>query len=566
MARLTHAEFITAISLELQDSSNAIFKTTELPTILADAVEEYSAYDPFKTRETLTTTASKDLSIAGIDNLLSIEELEYEVDKIPRQFRNWTEHYTGVISMLIDRTPAASQTVYAYCNKVHKIPSFTDLAGEVDLIAGYAAGISTIHVDNLGSADRLLTDMEFTIASDSTGTVYRLTEDTLLASNEGDITFTPALAEAIADGDVVTFANSSLRNHHQERLIVALAAARAILSKGVSLLSEGSNTIAVLATINTAIGNMTTRITQAITDIASARTAVGLAPAIILEANTSIDNMAAQISLAVTDIASGRTAAGLAPAILLEANTLIDNMAARITQAIADIASGRTAVDKVDALITSANGALAKIDTEVGQALADLDTGRALINDINKGGPGVPGEYARYASGDVQNARGYLEEAVGYMRQGAADESVSGSYGSLAVRELNAAVASLNEASGLLRQVAADINLANTYGALAVRQLNTSSENLRQANGFLAQARADESVAGTYGGVAIRELNVANSSLAQAGGYIQKISAGLRVAQTVRLYREEGERRLALVQRELRRLRKPKFSMALPRA
>ncbi len=166
--------------------------------------------------------------------------------------------------------------------------------------------------------------------------------------------------------------------------------------------------------------------------------------------------------------------------VLTTINTTIGNMSAGITQAINDLNSGRTEVAKTVDLIADANTALGKVDIEVTKSLFDRDTGRVLIDQINVGG-NVSADYANYASSNIQSARGYLEEAVGYLRQ----------------------------------------------------------------------ATADESVGSSYGASAIKELNMANSYLTQAGGYIQRISAGLSIAQTGKLYREEGQNRLTLVLREL---------------
>jgi hypothetical protein len=95
--------------------------------------------------------------------------------------------------------------------------------------------------------------------------------------------------------------------------------------------------------------------------------------------------------------------------------------------------------------------------------------------------------YVQYAQGDVNNARGYLDEAIGYLRQASSDDSVGASYGALAAHE----------------------------------------------------------------------LSTANASLNKANGYFGQISAGLRVAQTARLFREEGERRLTLAKQKLQGLASP---------
>ncbi len=130
------------------------------------------------------------------------------------------------------------ELAYLYCAKIHKVPAVTDLAGAVDLPASsYTAGVRTIHIDNMGSTDLLEEDWTFTIASDGTGTVYRLTKDTTLANNEGDITFEPGLAEDVADGVVVTFDNSTLELR-LEPLFINLVAALAAFSNPMKLMIQ----------------------------------------------------------------------------------------------------------------------------------------------------------------------------------------------------------------------------------------------------------------------------------------------------------------------------------------
>lgn len=145
---------------------------------------------------------------------------------------NHTEGTTHVT----DTDIVIPQLAYLYVAKAHNMPPLTDLAGEVDLVAGYAAGLRTIHIDGMGASDTLYKDYLFTLENDGSGTVYRLTEDTTLASNEGDITFMPGLAEAVADNDDITFKNSTL-NPRLETLFIDLVAARAAISMSTKFIN-----------------------------------------------------------------------------------------------------------------------------------------------------------------------------------------------------------------------------------------------------------------------------------------------------------------------------------------
>mgnify|MGYP001560853221 CR=1 FL=1 len=149
-------------------------------------------------------------------------------------------NHTTATTHVTDTDIYKPELAYLYCAKAHKVPTLTDLAGAVDLVAGYAAGLRTIHIDGMGASDTLEKDMLFTIASDGSGTIYRLTEDTTLATNEGDIIFEPGLAEAIADDDVVTFKNSTL-TPRLETLLIDLVAARS----AISIATKFINTVTV---------------------------------------------------------------------------------------------------------------------------------------------------------------------------------------------------------------------------------------------------------------------------------------------------------------------------------
>ncbi|KKK86223.1 hypothetical protein LCGC14_2765410, partial [marine sediment metagenome] len=91
--------------------------------------------------------------------------------------------------------------VWLYCRKVHTLTTLTDLAGAIDLVAGYAAGAVLIHVDALGSGT-IPKNTILTIAGVSGS--YRVTADATIGANETDITISPGLAGRAPNNVVVT--------------------------------------------------------------------------------------------------------------------------------------------------------------------------------------------------------------------------------------------------------------------------------------------------------------------------------------------------------------------------
>ncbi len=119
------------------------------------------------------------------------------------------------------------ELAYLYCAKAHKVPVVSDLAGQAN--ATTAAGLVTLALKSLSNEGTIEAGTTFTVASDGTTTHYTLLKDIVLSSGTGTATFTPALAEAVAGDDVVTFDNSTL-TPALETLLIDLVAARSALS------------------------------------------------------------------------------------------------------------------------------------------------------------------------------------------------------------------------------------------------------------------------------------------------------------------------------------------------
>ncbi len=128
--------------------------------------------------------------------------------------------------------------VFVWFNKRQRVSQLTDLLGAIDLVAGYAAGSTTLHVDDFASAETIAEGTLLTIAG--IRGIYTVTKDALLASNEIDITIWPGIESAAAENDVITIIGSTL-NSRLERVAVELCAARAALSKHSNFISTGGS-------------------------------------------------------------------------------------------------------------------------------------------------------------------------------------------------------------------------------------------------------------------------------------------------------------------------------------
>src|SRR3990172_8401331 len=130
-----------------EDSANYRWTDGELDRHTQRAVRDFSLSTPLEAKSTLTTTAgSRDLSIAGLADLVAIEAVESPVGDSPPSYVRYSVWLT-TLTMLIDSTPgAAGESVNVYHTKLHTIDgtSSTVPARFEDVIAAGAAGYAAI--------------------------------------------------------------------------------------------------------------------------------------------------------------------------------------------------------------------------------------------------------------------------------------------------------------------------------------------------------------------------------------------------------------------------------------
>ncbi len=139
--------------------------------------------------------------------------------------------------------------------------------------------------------------------------------------------------------------------------------------------------------------------------------------------------------------------------LLTTVGTTIGLMTARITTAAGYVTTNaNAAAGKIDALLTLAAAEVALINPQLDLAVSDLSTGLAKIETQAETGNPV-GEYAAYASRQVETAVGFLRSAQGHLQQAQGDASAANEFRGMSASELGAAAMDLRQAQGYLSQI-----------------------------------------------------------------------------------------------------------------
>ena len=127
------------------DSADYRWSNVELDRHIGHAVRELGLAIPQEARATLTTSAgSRELSIASLADLVSVEAVEYPADEQPPArvpFRVWGD----TLALLADSAPSGGEMVYVYYGKLHTLDADSSSipASLEELVAigaeGYAA-------------------------------------------------------------------------------------------------------------------------------------------------------------------------------------------------------------------------------------------------------------------------------------------------------------------------------------------------------------------------------------------------------------------------------------------
>ncbi len=107
------------------DAQNQRWTDAELDRHIQRAVGDFSLSVPLEAKTTLSTTVdSRDLSIAGLTDLVAIEAVEYPVGGYPPTYVPFSV-WLSTLTMLIDSPPGAVEDVNVYYTKLHTLDETT---------------------------------------------------------------------------------------------------------------------------------------------------------------------------------------------------------------------------------------------------------------------------------------------------------------------------------------------------------------------------------------------------------------------------------------------------------
>jgi hypothetical protein len=104
-----------------EDASNQRWTDAELDRHIQRAVRDFSLSAPLEAKTALSTTAgSRDLSIAGLTDLVAVEAVEYPVGGYLPTYVPYSV-WLSTLTMLIEGAPAGVESVNVYHTKLHTL-------------------------------------------------------------------------------------------------------------------------------------------------------------------------------------------------------------------------------------------------------------------------------------------------------------------------------------------------------------------------------------------------------------------------------------------------------------
>jgi len=160
-------EMRTIVRRELKDEATPYrWSNDELDRHITRAVKEFSEAIPYEQKANMATTSgSRELDISTITDRITVEAVEYPVDKFPKKYQRFAL-WGDTLTILSDEVPDGSNA-YIYYGKLHTLDatSSTIRARHEDLVAsgacGYAAVEWAVYAINRVNVGGTMTPSEF---------------------------------------------------------------------------------------------------------------------------------------------------------------------------------------------------------------------------------------------------------------------------------------------------------------------------------------------------------------------------------------------------------------------
>ena len=161
------------LRLDLRDVAAEKWPDEALERHILRAAAEYTRACPDPQKTALTTTAgSRDVSVAGLTDLVRIEAVEYPTGQYPRRFVAWQTWQT-TLTLLVDTAPAAVEAVNVYWGRAHTCTTAATSipVADIDLVltgaAGFAAREWASYATNRANVDRAAVERYLQLAEES---------------------------------------------------------------------------------------------------------------------------------------------------------------------------------------------------------------------------------------------------------------------------------------------------------------------------------------------------------------------------------------------------------------
>ena len=413
------ADLIAQTSIELEDTSNAIFSISTIDRGITKALVTASQYIPNEAKIPVTLTASKDIDISGIRGLIKVIKAEYEIDQEPKEFHNVSK-FADTVTMNIGTTPTEGDTAYLYCYLVHTPDTLTvQLLNKVPMLAAAYCGMNWAGDGRTQIQSAI--DAIALISSSTDNMTARLTQvasDIGSARTQITAFLTDADTAITAAGTTLETAMTTLGNADTASsipLTTELSAVDTALGLAITDLDIARSAKADLTEkITTAVEEVNKAIDQARDDIASART-LNNTITVSSNAEAKLQSAAlAEINAAQAYLAEIRSESGDSAGVGATSNITGND----INIAMGYLSKARTMLSEI------ANESSLKASVgikEVSAANGYINQARAIVsrtvNTING--------YLTAASREISLASGYLSQAGGYAKEASARLSVT---------------------------------------------------------------------------------------------------------------------------------------------